>query len=284
MASPVAKRLAVELGVDLASLTGTGPNGIISRDDVLKASEESGVQKTQSEGLPSVDKEISPIGIKKLVAIRMKESYLDAPHIHLTTSCVMSDASRLRMDLNNKADHSKHVTVTDLILLATGLTLTKHSLLNATFREEKIVTFSDVNVGFAVASEKGLVVPVIRRIDRLSLINVAETRHALAERVQMGSQTLDDLNGGTFTVTNLGMFGIEAFDPIITPGQSGILAVGKIKNSIVISDDGEMRIAPTMTITLACDHRVADGVDGAKFLADLVALLENPESLFAGLL
>ena len=134
-----------------------------------------------------------------------------------------------------------------------------------------------------MASEKGLIVPVVRQINRLSLLEVAAARQALTDRVRAGTQTPVDLAGGTFTVTNLGMFGIEAFDPIITPGQAGILAAGKVANALLIDEDGRMRVTPTLTLTLACDHRIADGVDGARFLADLKALLENPERLFTGL-
>jgi pyruvate dehydrogenase E2 component (dihydrolipoamide acetyltransferase) len=283
-ASPVAKRLAGELGIDLAQLTGTGPGGIIGRDDVLKAKEAASQQsETPPQASPEVDREYVPSGIKKLVAERMKESYTEAPHIHLTLTCEMAEASRLREQVNEKQGSAVHITVTDILLLATGLVLKDHPFLNATYRDEKITTFAEANVGFAVASEKGLIVPVVRQINRLSLLEVAAARQALTDRVRAGTQTPEDLAGGTFTVTNLGMFGIEAFDPIITPGQAGILAAGKVANALLIDEDGRMRVTPTLTLTLACDHRIADGVDGARFLADLKALLENPERLFTGL-
>ena len=283
-ASPVAKRLAGEMGIDLALLTGTGPGGMISRDDVLKAQETAGRKTaTPPENDITVNQEYEQSRIKKLVAERMLSSYTEAPHIHLSLTCEMAEASRLRKEFNRTHDRAVHITVTDVILLAAGLVLKDHPILNASYREGKIITFADVHIGVAVASENGLIVPVIKRVNSLSLLEVANVRKVLAERVRTGTQTPEDLSGGTFTVTNLGMFGIESFDPIITPGQAAILAVGKVTNSLMIDDDGRMHVTPTMTLTLACDHRIVDGVDGAKFLADMQALLENPQRLFIGL-
>ena len=267
-ASPVAKRLAAELGIDLATVLPTGPDGLISGDDVRAA------HHAKDRAIPAAN-EIKLSAIKKLVAERMKGSYLDAPHIHLTLACDMSEAVRLREQANRGAAADCHVTFTDIVAWAVAGTLVKHPLLNATLRDDCIVFSPAINVGIAADTERGLVVPVVKHADRLSLLELSRARSALVDRVRGGKQTTDDLEGGTFTVTNLGMYGIQAFDPIITPGQAGILGVGEVALTPV-ADEAGVRAVPLMRLTLACDHRIADGADGAKFLAAVKARLEHP--------
>jgi pyruvate/2-oxoglutarate dehydrogenase complex dihydrolipoamide acyltransferase (E2) component len=161
--------------------------------------------------------------------------------------------------------------------------LEKHPLLNATIEGNNIILLDEIDIGVAVATERGLVVPNIRNVNTLSLSEIAEARDALVERAMNGKQTPDDLTGGTFTITNMGMFDVDFFDPIITPGQSAILAVGKIKEELSLSDTGEVMQKPVMIVTLACDHRIVDGVDGARFLSDLKETIENPALMFEDL-
>jgi pyruvate dehydrogenase E2 component (dihydrolipoamide acetyltransferase) len=280
-ASPVAKRLAAELGVDLSGVKGTGPDGLIGKQDVLAAKEamsQAGPALAVEQAV-AIASELKLTGIKKLVAERTKASYLDAPHIHLTLSCDMREASRIREQANQLYQGDAHITYTDIIIWATAQALKSHRLLNATLREDSIVIFADINIGLATATDEGLVVPVLRGVDRLSLLEISAARQELTERVKAGKQTLDDLSGGTFTITNLGMFGIESFEPIITPGQAAILGVGKVKMAPVVDETGDIRASPVMSLCLACDHRVADGVDGARFLSDLKAILENPAGM-----
>jgi pyruvate dehydrogenase E2 component (dihydrolipoamide acetyltransferase) len=217
-------------------------------------------------------------GIKKTVAERIKASYLDAPHIELTLSVDMGPASNLRDRANLSL--STHVTFSDILIWTVARTLAKgHRLLNAGFREDSIYFHPEINIGLASESEKGLVVPVIRKADHLSLSEIAVERKALTDRVKAGKQSMEDVSDGSFTITNLGMYGIESFNPILTPGQSAILAVGKIQNTPVADDQGRIFVAPMTSMTLACDHRVVDGADGAKFLADLKILLEDRDVL-----
>lgn len=277
LATPVAKRLAAEHGIDLATLKGSGPEGLIGREDVLAARD----AKPPAEGARG-DETFEPRGIKKLVAERMLESYRSAPHIHLTLSVDMSQAAALRERLNQEP--GKRITYTDMLVWAIARTLRKHPLLNAVFQGGQITLYAGINVSIAVAAEKGLIVPVIQNADALALAEIAARREALVERAKAGKQTPEDISGGTFTLTNLGMFGVEQFDAIINPGQAAILSVGKIRPSAVVDSEGGIAVRPVATMTLGCDHRVVDGSDGARFLADLQALLEAPEPMAEGLL
>jgi pyruvate dehydrogenase E2 component (dihydrolipoamide acetyltransferase) len=279
-ASPVAKRLAGELGIDLSMVKGTGQDGLIGRNDVLAAQE--ALEKSVSiieAPKPTGPEEYSDLkltGIKKLVAEKMKESYSSAPHIELAVSVNMQAATQFRDGLNQKTQDQPHITFSDILVWAVSRTLINHPLLNASFQEDSIRLFNRKNIGLASVTEKGLVVPVIRQANQLTIADIATKRQELIERVRDGKQTPEDLSEGTFTITNLGMFGIEWFKAIISPGQSAILAAGEIKNEPVADEAGKLFVTPRMHLVLACDHRVMDGADGAKFLSDLKAFLENP--------
>lgn len=283
-ASPVAKRLAKEMGIDLTQVVGTGRDGLIGKDDVLAFKEQVSGAAPSAGAAPEVPvaSEVRLSGIKKTVAERMKTSYLDAPHIALSMSCRMQAASALRAEINDSLQGEGKITFTDMLIKAVAEALKTHTLLNAQFQEDRILVFGEVNIGVAVASEGGLVVPVIRHADQLSLAEISKALGELAERVRTGKQRMEDLSGGTFTISNLGMYGIDFFKPIINPGQAAILGVGAIKNEAVIQDDGSMTAQPTMMLTLSCDHRIVDGVDGAEFLSTLKQHLENPAFMVEG--
>ena len=280
-ASPVAKRIAQELGVDLAGIQGTGVDGLIQRSDVLAAKEKMGKEAPVAPtSHPKTEAlEIKLTGIKKIVAERMKASYLDAPHIELVLAVDMQNASQVRDRVNQAASAAPHVTFSDLFVWTVARTLQTHPLLNAFLREDTIVFPSEINIGLATETEKGLVVPVIRDADQSTIFQIASQRLEVIERVRSSKQTIEDLSAGTFTITNLGMYAIDSFKPIIMPGQSAILGVGRIKNEPVADGDAKIYVRPMITLTLACDHRVVDGADGAKFLSDLKVMLENPEGL-----
>lgn len=283
-ASPIAKRLAAESGIDLSTIQGTGPGGRITRDDVLAAREALGEESQDfAPEWPIPGTTIEVTGIKKLVGERMRQSYLDAPHIHLSTTCDVSEVVRLREEVNSRAEDGSRITFTDILLWSVSRALETHRFLNATMKESQIILLEEINIGVAVATDKGLIVPNIRKVNTLTLSEIAKARDVLVERAKNGKQTPDDLAGGTFTVTNLGMYDVDFFEPIITPGQSAILATGRIKKEIALSDTGEVVQKPTMIITLACDHRIVDGVDGARFLSDLKEIIENPAPMFEGL-
>ena len=291
-ASPLAKRLARELGIDLSKVKGSGPEGRIGKEDVLSAAD-----KQKAGGEPPQDVEIKEkqiahedklrifsevklTGIKKLIAQRMKTSYIEAPHIYLELSVDMSKAAQLRERVNKETQGKVHITYTDIVIKVTSQTLERHRLLNATLKDDSIVIYEDINIGIATATEKGLIVPVVKNVNKLSLAKISAICKDLIDKVRSGKHDLDDLSDGTFTITNLGMFGIESFRPILNTGQAAILAVGAIKNTPVADESREVCVKPVLTISLACDHRIVDGADGAKFLSDLKSKIENCEDIF----
>jgi pyruvate dehydrogenase E2 component (dihydrolipoamide acetyltransferase) len=278
-ASPMARRLAAEMGVDLSSVTGTGPRGRIGREDILAVAQSS---SSQGEGeVPEAgDVEELPLsGVRKVVAERIKASYLDAPHIYLEISVDVSDLDRIRKNTNEKIKDSAHLTVTDFLVRGVTLALKDNPRLNATFQSASIRIFKTVNIGIAVSSAQGLVVPVIKNCGSLSLSQIAMRREELIGRAREGKQTREDLSVGTFTITNLGMLGIEAFQPIINPGQAAILAAGAIVTTPVVDESGAILARKVMRLTLACDHRVVDGAEAARFLSNLKVRLEEVTSL-----
>jgi pyruvate dehydrogenase E2 component (dihydrolipoamide acetyltransferase) len=280
-ASPLARRLAHEHGIDLLNLQGSGPEGRIGKEDVLAAVNMlNGKQAPETRGGLretgiKIGAEQKLTGIKKLVAQRMKQSYADAPHIYLELTADMTEASKLREVINKRQAEDVHVTFTDILVKATARAIMRHPLLNATIKDETIFLLEDINIGIATATERGLIVPVLKKADQLSLTEISTIIKNLGEKVRAGRQHLDDLSNGTFTITNLGMFGIESFRPILNPGQAAILAVGRIKNTPVADDAAKISVKPIISLSLACDHRIVDGTDGAKFLNDLKGILEN---------
>jgi pyruvate dehydrogenase E2 component (dihydrolipoamide acetyltransferase) len=282
-ASPLAKRLALELGIDLAMVAGSGPDGRIGKEDVLAAKTiMGGAQATPKVEEPALKIKVAsqePLtGIRKIVAQRMKRSYTEAPHIHLELWADMTEASRLRDSINKASSGEIHVTYTDIVALAAARTLRKNMRLNASLKGDNVVVFDEINIGIAVATEKGLVVVVLKDADRLKLSDLSLRRQGLVQRTKSSRQTTEDLSGGTFTITNLGMFGIVSFKPIINTDQAAILAMGRITLTAVADDSKNLNVKPLMNLSLGCDHRIVDGADGAKFLSELKETLEKPES------
>lgn len=271
IASPVAKRLAQELNVDLNSLVGTGPEGMISRDDVLAAKEN---QKKPMADKVGVKRSIKLTGIKKITAERMHLSASEAPQFALTISVNMSAAERIREGIKNKA----HITITDILIFSVAKTLSNHEMLNSSIQNDEIDIFQDINIGFAAGTDKGLMVPVLKQAESKNLAEISALREELSGHAKSGRLLPEDISGGTFTISNLGMFGIESFSPIIFPGQACILGVGNINLTPTSNDSGNVIIAPLMKMTLVSDHRIIDGVDGSNFLKDLKFMIENLEN------
>ena len=257
VATPVARRLAKDRGVDLAGIVGTGPGGAITRADVLQAAE--GVSGLQAA------KTIPLVGRRRIIAERMQQSAKEAPHIALTVDVDMSEAEAAR----------REASYTALLVYIVARALRTHRFMNSTLRHDKIMLLDDVNIGVAVAAEEGLIVPVVKKADVKSLELIDAELKDLTQRARAGKLTLEDVSGGTFTITNLGMFGISQFRAIINPPEAAILAVGSIIKRAVVIDDG-IHIRPIMSITASADHRVLDGVAVANFLQQLKAALERP--------
>lgn len=277
-ASPLARRIARERGLELSAIAGTGPDGRILAEDVERAPAGSTAQAAAPAPLapPSAEVEVIQLStIRKTIARRLTEAWT-APVFQLGASIDMSETLHLREQLVARlAEGDAKPTVNDLITKLVGVALMQHRALNATFTGDEIHRHPGAHVGMAVAAPNGLVVPVIRDADRRSVQEIARARADLVGRARDGKLTLPDMEGGTFTISNLGMFGIEQFVAVLNPPQVAILAVGAVKETPVVVD-GEIDIAPMMQVVLTCDHRAIDGADGAEFLRTLVALVEQP--------
>jgi pyruvate dehydrogenase E2 component (dihydrolipoamide acetyltransferase) len=273
-ASPLARRIARERGVDLAAVTGTGPDGRIVAEDVERAGAAPAAQPVGETAQDDV--EVIPLtSVRKTIARRLTDAWT-APVFQLGVSADATEALALRERLVERVpEGGAKPTINDVLVKLAAAALTRHPALNATFVEDEIRRFSSANVGIAVAAPVGLMVPVIRGAERLTIQEIAGARADLVSRARDGKLTLHDLEGGTFTISNLGMYGVEQFVAVLNPPQVAILAVGAVKQEAVVVD-GEIDIAPVVRMTLSCDHRAIDGADGAEFLRTLVAFVEEP--------
>ena len=280
-ATPAAHRVAKEIQVDLHGVTGSGPQGRIQVADV-SSRKAAPVIQTAPGGLPGVLKEIPLIGMRRMIADNMARSMREAPHMTLQVDVQMDAVESLRKTANEKTtDKNSRISATAVIVKAVALAIKKYPIVNSQFTPEKILVFSDINIGVATALEDGLIVPVIHFADQLAVSQISIDLNDLASRARDNKLRPEDLANGTFTISNLGMFGIDRFTAIINPPQSAILAVGAIKRQMVPDDTEEqvIRIRKLLTFTLSADHRVMDGVQAAYFLAELRNILEKPEGL-----
>ena len=271
--SPIARRLAEKLGVDLSGITGTGPNGRISKEDVEAAAARQAPPATAPAGNPSTRARMS--ATRLAIARRLVESKQSIPHYRLEVSVNATSIGARRAAL---AAAGTKVSVNDLIVRACGLALARHPALNAHCIDEDVVTYAHADVSIAVATEQGLLTPVVRAAETKSVSEIAAASVDLATRARAGSLRREEISGGTFTVSNLGMYGLDRFDAIINPPQVAILAVGAILDSVV-AGGAHAVVAPIVRLALSCDHRVVDGAMGAKFLATLKDLLEHADGL-----
>jgi len=272
-ASPLAKRIAKEKGISLTQVTGTGDEGRIVKRDVETFKGTLNAPAFQ----PVVGEEgftdISLTQMRKTIAKRLVASKFTAPHFYLTMEINMDKAMDMRKDLN-EAQPVK-VSFNDMIVKAAALALRKHPAVNASWMEDRIRQQHHIHIGIAVAVEQGLLVPVIKFADAKSFPQIAEETNALAGKAKGGTLKLDEMQGNTFTISNLGMFDIDEFTAIINSPEACILAIGKIKETPVLKD-GALKNTHTMKVTLSCDHRVVDGVTGARFLQTFKQFLESP--------
>ena len=275
-ASPVAKRLAKEFGIDLSKVKGSGPEGRIIKRDVLEYVEKS---KQISVQLPSIAFEESyedvPISSMRLtIAKRLSESKFSAPHYYLTINVYTDALLKLKQYIKNYSDTK--ISVTDILVKLCAIALTKHPEINASWISDKIRYYRHVHIGVAVAVEDGLVVPVIRFANHKSLTQISTELKELANRAKEKKLKPEELQGSTFTISNLGMFGIDQFTAIINPPEAAILAVGRTRQEVEVDENGSFKVVNKMTMTMSCDHRVIDGATGARFLQTLKTLIENP--------
>jgi pyruvate dehydrogenase E2 component (dihydrolipoamide acetyltransferase) len=280
-ASPLARRIARERGVDLASIVGTGPEGRVLAEDVERAATgDPRPGAVAPSGRPSLvtDDAVEVVeltSIRRTIARRLTDAWT-APVFQLGASVDMSEALALRKALVEATpEGGVKPTVNDLLVKLAAVALARHPAVNALYTGDRIERHAAAHVGMAVAAPSGLVVPVIRDAHRRSVREIADARADLVTRARDGKLTLPDLEGGTFTISNLGMFGIEQFTAVLNPPQVAILAVGAVKDEAVVVD-GTVDIVPLLRLMLTCDHRAIDGADGATFLQTLVGLIEQP--------
>jgi pyruvate dehydrogenase E2 component (dihydrolipoamide acetyltransferase) len=276
-ASPLARRIAAELGIDLAQLSGSGPNGRVIRADVERTAGGNGAPATSHAGAKG-DTAVHELSrLQRTIARRMAESRATVPDFELRSEVDMSEVVALRERLKEVADEP--ISYNDFIVKAAALALREFPRVNGAYRDGVIEMFGRVNVGIAVAAQDALVVPTVFDADAKSLAQIGSESRSLAARVRDGSIAPSELSGGTFTVSNLGMYGLDSFTAVINPPQAAILAVGSLKPRPVVGESGELVARPTVLLTLACDHRILYGAEGARFLARLRELLERPLAL-----
>jgi pyruvate dehydrogenase E2 component (dihydrolipoyllysine-residue acetyltransferase) len=260
--SPIARRIAEQLGVDLSQVRGTGRNGRISKEDV------EAYAASQTTGNRAIRKPLT--ATRATIATRLQQSTQTIPHYRVTVTAIADRIMTLRRGLIAR---SVDVSLNDIIIRATALALTRHRALNARFEDNELSEYDHADIAIAVATGNGLITPVLRRADQKSIEEIARASADLTARARSGALTRSDLEGGTFTISNLGMFGIEQFDAIINPPQVAILAVGSV-HPAVVAHNGTPAVMQVMTLTLSSDHRIVDGAIAAQFLGTLRTLIE----------
>jgi len=303
-ASPLARRMAQQAGIDLATLKGSGPNGRIVKADIDAAGTGKApaaapvvAPKPETPAAPAAapkpaapppvsitapHKKIPNSSMRKIIAKRLLDSKQTVPHFYLSSNIEIDALLKLRGELNAKSAKDGpaafKLSVNDLIIKACAVALRRHPNVNSTYTEQDTILYDDVDISVAVAIPDGLITPIIRKADQLGLAAISNTMKDLGARAKAGKLKPEEFQGGGFSISNLGMFGIPEFSAIINPPQSAILAVGAGEKRAVVKNDA-VAIATVMTVTLSCDHRVVDGALGAEFLATLKSIIEDPLSL-----
>ncbi|TML97069.1 MAG: 2-oxo acid dehydrogenase subunit E2 [Actinobacteria bacterium] len=276
-ASPLARRIARERGIELSAVAGTGPEGRVVAEDVERAAAPGGapVPVTALPTAPVDEVEVEQFtSMRRTIARRLTEAW-EAPVFQLGITADMGRALELRKRLVELHADGVKPTISDLLTKICAAALVRHRAVNALYQGDAVELHASANIGIAVAVPKGLVVPVIPGCERKSVAEIAAERAAIVERARTGKLQQSDLEGGTFTISNLGMYGIERFIAVLNPPQAAILAVGAVSDQVVAMD-GQPTVRPRLELTLTCDHRAIDGATGAEFLRDVKAFLEEP--------
>ena len=282
-ATPIARRLAREKGIDLTQVSGTGPGGRITEADVVSYEKSGGEAPAPSAAAPVAQPVLSGGKVelsrmRRAIAKVTVQSKREAPHFYVTSEINMSEAMSVRAQLNETLGGDIRVSVNDLIVKAAALALITYPNFNASFQEDHLQLHANLNIGIAIALEQGLIVPAISDCQNKSLADIAKASRDLIQRAQSGTLRAEEYTGGTFSISNLGMFDVESFTAIIFPPNAAVLAVGTVKEQPVVRD-GQIVIAQIMKATVSVDHRVADGAEGARFLMEVKKNLEQPVRL-----
>jgi len=275
VATPAARKTARLQGLDLGLVKGSGPGGRIQVKDVERYQPQDGSQATRP--IPEGDK-IPLIGMRRTIAERLMASYHSIPHIQFTVRVDMTKFIKARDEYNAVAleRRDEKLSVTAMLVKLTAMVLTEHPWFNSSLIDDTIIHHKDINIGVAVALDKGLIVPVVKNADQKGINQIASEVNDLITRARQENLNNADVKGSTFTITNLGPFGVEQFNAIINPPEAGILAVGATTSEVVALPDGAIAVRPIMRLTLSADHRIIDGAIAASFLSDLKAGLESP--------
>ena len=278
-ASPIARRLARERGLDLALITGTGPGGRIVEDDVLTYAEAPPAPAAVAPSAPAPEGERVDLSrMRQAIARVTVDSKREAPHFYVTAEVDMTKAMVMRQDVNQAIPAESRVSVNDLVIKACAIALQRYPKFNSSFRGDYLQMNPQINIGIAIALEAGLIVPGISDCEAKSLVETAAASRDLIARANSGTLRNEEYSGTTFSVSNLGVFDVDSFTAIIFPPHAAVLAVGTVKEQAVVRE-GELAVGQIMKATLSVDHRVADGAEAAVFLMEVKKLLENPVSL-----
>ncbi|MDH5696619.1 MAG: 2-oxo acid dehydrogenase subunit E2 [Dehalococcoidia bacterium] len=280
-ATPLVRKLAKEYGIDLSLVSGTGPEGRIVREDVLRAVEESKAGVAAAKPPAEMEEKVVPLSpMRKTIARRMVESFQSAPHFYLTIEVDTKELEEVRQQLMPLVEEKVGIrlTMTDLLIKVVAKALEDCPDVNCSYVDGSVRLFPQIDIGVVVAVEGGLIVPVIRQADKLSLQQITKVRAELVDKARERRISRDEMTGSTFTISNLGMFGIDQFSAILQPPEAAILAIGRVIDKPVVLD-GEIVIRPRMILTLSIDHRVLDGVSGSRFLQRVKELIEKPTLL-----
>ena len=278
-ASPLAKRVAAMEGIKLSGLTGTGPHGRIIKADIVSAAKNK-VKNTLERNAEEY-KAVPNNNIRKIIAKRLLESKLTVPHFYLSMECMMDSVleARAQLNANFSDDKSKKLSINDFVIMAAAKALQDVPEANASWNEEAIMMYNNIDISIAVAIKDGLITPVIRNANQKEITDISSQMKDLAKRAKENSLKPEEFQGGGFSISNLGMYGVKNFNAIINPPQGCILAVGMSSKRTVIIDD-KIEIRTIMDVNLSCDHRVVDGAVGANFLAAFKKYIESPILMF----
>ncbi|MGN7618904.1 MAG: pyruvate dehydrogenase complex dihydrolipoamide acetyltransferase [Ehrlichia sp.] len=273
--SPLAKKMASDLCIDISSVQGTGPYGRIVKADVLDAANR---KKKDVDSFQSVANSFTEISsMRKVIAERLVYSKQTIPHFYVSMDCPVDNLLKLRLEINAENPDIK-VTVNDFVIKAAAMSIKKFPEMNVSWSDNRVVVFSSIDISVAVSLDDGLITPIVSNADKKSLLNISNEVKALVSKAKHGKLKPEEFQGGSFTVSNLGMFGIKEFSAIVNPPQSCIMAVGCSEERVVVVNN-QMCISNIMTVTLSVDHRVIDGVLAAKFLNCFKSYLEKPFSM-----
>ena len=287
--SPIAARMAAENAIDLKTITGTGPNGrIIKRDIETALAGGSPAVSTQAARTFTPSTQVGAAGyrdeptsqMRRVIASRLAESIGPIPTFYLTVEIEMDSALELRKQVNSTVGEDQKISVNDIIVKASAMALMKHPFANASYQDKAIRLYNQADIGVAVAIDEGLITPVVRGANQKGFLEISAEIKALAAKAKARKLQPEEYTGATFSISNLGMFGIKEFTAIINPPEAGILAVGGAQPTPVVRD-GEITVRSIMNVTMSCDHRVIDGATGAKFLQTFKQMLEQPGMMSA---